>query len=54
MLGNDNTIGENVLDVSQDKSRTSFTLTEVPKEDGEISPQNGDISENTKLGKHGP
>ncbi len=54
MLGDENIIGESVLDVPQDKSTTSFTLTDVLKEDGEISIQNGDIYENTKLGNHGP
>ncbi len=52
--GDENIIGESVLDVPQDKSTTSFTLTKVLKEDGEISTQNGDIYENTKLGNHGP
>jgi hypothetical protein len=52
--GDENIIGESVLDVPQDKSTTSFTLTKVLKEDGEISTQNGDIYDNTKLGNHGP
>ncbi len=54
MLGDENIIGESVLDVPHDKSTTSFTLTKVLKEDGEISTHNGDIFENTKLGKPRP
>jgi hypothetical protein len=64
MLGDENTTGESVLDVPWDKSTASLTLTEVLKEDGKISTQNGDISENTEslqsgtgmleLGKQGP
>ncbi len=54
MLGDENITSESVLDVPWDKSTTSFTLTKVVKEDGEISTHNGDIFENTKLGKQGP
>ncbi len=51
MLGDENTTCESVLDVLRDKSTASFTLTKVLKEDGAISTHNGDISDNTKLGK---
>jgi hypothetical protein len=54
MLGDENTTGEIVLDVPQDKSTGSLTLTEVLKEDGKISTQNGDISENTESLQSGP
>ncbi|CAM6047128.1 unnamed protein product [Sphagnum compactum] len=54
MLGDENTTGESVLDVPRDKSTASLTLTEVLKEDGKISTQNGDISENTESLQSGP
>ncbi|CAK9862395.1 unnamed protein product [Sphagnum jensenii] len=54
MLGDENTTGESVLDVPREKSTASLTLTEVLKEDGKISTQNGDISENTESLQSGP
>ncbi|CAK9200329.1 unnamed protein product [Sphagnum troendelagicum] len=54
MLGDENTTDESVLDVPREKSTASLTLTEVLKEDGKISTQNGDISENTESLQSGP